>query len=271
MELLINFIIFVINSANEVIMKKILLSVILIGSAVMSSIAQDGIEIKQTGQSTDVSGQTINVVAPDYQAFDVSLDIINNTGTTHQWRVTRLRISVPTGWQDGLCWGHGTDPFGGTCYSSGQMPGDSWTTPGSQSVLFNVADGEYAKLKATIDPDDFVSGTAHYRYYITDDGVTNTDSVDVVVNFTANIKEVKEVVSVSLLPNPATDYLTINLNGIENASYKIVDALGNVIVRETSINNNKKLDVSEFKNGVYFILIEGSGIKPINRKIVIRH
>lgn len=243
----------------------------MLATAIFAVNAQDNIEIYVTGQSTDISGGTHNVVAPDLNSFDVSFDVHNNTGTTYQWRITRVRMDIPIGWKDGLCWGHATDPFGGTCYSSEQMAGDSWTSPGTANVLFDIADGEYGKMKASIDPDDYVSGTAHYRYYITQDGVENMDSVDLIVDFTASIKEVKEEVSVSIAPNPATDYININLTSIDNASVKIVDVLGNVVFKETAIGSTKKIDLTNFKNGVYFVIIESSGLKPITRKVVIRH
>jgi hypothetical protein len=243
------------------------LSIILISAAVK---AQNGIEIYELGQSTDYSGDTIFMTAPSSASFDVPLDVHNSTGTTHAWRVTRWRIDVPTGWTDFLCWGHSTDPFGGTCFSSDQMPTNPWTTPGTQNVLFDIADGEYGKLKATIDPDDVMSGTAHYRYYISDDGANFTDSVDLFIDFTASIKQVKEEVTVNVQPNPASDYAIITLNNADNGTIRIVDVLGNVVSKET-ISGTKKIDLSNFRNGVYFITIETSNGKTINRKLIVKH
>jgi len=251
-------------------MKRVILSflsIVLISAAVK---AQNGIEIYETGQSTDYSGDTIFMAAPNNQAFDVPLDIHNSTGSTHAWRITRWRIDVPAGWSDLLCWGHATDPFGGTCYSSAQMPTNPWTTPGTQQVLFDIADGEYGKLKATIDPDDVLSGIAHYRYYVSDDGANYSDSVDLYIDFTASIKQVKEDVTVNVQPNPASDYAIITLNNAESGTIRIVDVLGNVVSKE-SISGTKKIDLSSFRNGVYFITIETSNGKTINRKLIVRH
>lgn len=227
------------------------------------------ITINYDNQTEDISGQTYNMVAPNYQAFDVPFHINNETGSTKQWRVTRYRISVPEGWSDFLCWGHGTDPFGGTCFSSTQMNGNPWTSPASQSVQFDVNNGEYAKLKVTVDADDWTSGTAHYRYYIVE-GNSTIDSVDLVVQFTASVASIKESISVSIVPNPATDYIQISMSGIESASFKMVDALGSTMIKET-INSNKKINTSDFKSGLYFIVFDIPGQKPITRKVIIKH
>jgi len=249
-------------------MKKLVLLLFL--SLIGGLSAQDGISIMIDGQATELSGQVYNVDATSNLSFDVPFDVFNNTGQAHQWRVTRKKISVGAGWTDGLCWGHGTDPFGGTCFTSGQMNTNPWTTPGSVGVLFTINDGEYGKMKASIDPEDLNSVTSHYRYYISDDGINYADSVDLVVEFTAAIKPVKEPVSVTIVPNPASDYINITLNGAETVTMKMVDVLGNLILKET-VSSNKKIDVTDIKSGVYIISFEGAGVKSFNRKVIIRH
>lgn len=226
------------------------------------------ISINYDNQTEDISGQSYNMVAPSYQAFDVPFRINNESGSTKQWRITRYRISVPAGWSDFLCWGHATDEFGGTCFSSTQMNGNPWTSPASTSVMFDVNDGEYAKLKVTIDADDWVSGSAHYRYYIVE-GNENIDSVDLMIQFTANVTQ-KEPVSVSIVPNPATDFIQISMNGIESASFKMVDALGSTVIKET-IYSNKKINTSDYKSGLYFMVFDIPGQKSITRKVIIKH
>ena len=51
---------------------------------------------------------------------------------------------------------------------------------------------------------------------------------------------------------------------------KIVDLLGNTVLTET-IDSNSKIDVSEFKNGIYFIIVDAEGVKFANRKLVVKH
>jgi len=231
--------------------------------------AQNTISIEIPGTNTDISSQTHEVELTNSDPIDVLFDIINNTGATHQWRITRDKISVPTTWSDFLCWGHCTDQFGGTCYAANVS--DPWTTPANPSVLFDINNSECGKLKVTVNPYDWnTNGQAHYRYYLSDDGTNFSDSVDLVLSYTAALKPVKEEISVNIGPNPAADYVQITMNGVESANLKIMDALGTTISKETLISS-KKINVSELRNGVYFVVIEIPGTKTITRKVIIRH
>ena len=80
----------------------------------------------------------------------------------------------------------------------------------------------------------------------------------------------KEEISVTIGPNPATDYIQITMNGVESANLKIMDALGTTISKE-AITSKKKINVSDLRNGVYFVVIEIPGSKTITRKVIIRH
>jgi hypothetical protein len=248
--------------------KSLFLVIALSSSAI--SIAQNGIVIHVDGQTTDLSGATYNVVAPSNTSFDIPLDVENHTGAPRDWRVTRLRIDAPAGWTDALCWGHATDPFGGTCYSSAQMNTNPWTTPGAQAVLFTINDGEYGKLKASVDPADGIYGSGHYRYYISTNGISYSDSIDVVVDYLASVKPIKEEASVTIYPNPSTEYVTIQLAGMDQSTLKMMDAVGNVLMKEV-IHGNKKINVSDFNNGIYFLLFETANGKTITKKLVVRH
>lgn len=250
-------------------MKTLLISLICFFS--LASLAQNNIVIQFDGQSTDISGQTHVTVAPSGASFDVPFDIINNSGAVAQWRITRKQLSVPSGWTDALCWGHSTDPFGGTCYSSGQMNSNPWTSPGTQAVLFPINDGETGKMKISVDPEDNTFGQAHYRYYITTNGLTMLDSVDLIVDYIAEIKPLnKEEIHITVAPNPSTEYVNIQFTGVEQLQLKMVDALGNVITREL-LTSNRKINVSDLNSGIYFLVFETAGSKSITRKLVVRH
>lgn len=253
----------------EFYMKALFLSLFL--SVSLLAMSQDGIVIHLDGQTADISGQTHTVAISSGASFDIPFDVENNTGAAKQWRITRYKVATPAGWSDALCWGHSTDPFGGTCYSSTQMNSNPWTTPGSQTVLFTINDGEYGKMKVSVDPEDNTYGQGHYRYYISTNGLTMLDSVDLIVDYTASVKPVvKEEISISVAPNPSTEYVNIQFTGAEQLQLKMMDALGNVISREV-LNGNRKLNVSDLNSGVYFLVFEAPGSKSITRKLVVRH
>ena len=125
-------------------------------------------------------------------------------------------------------------------------------------------------MKASIDPADGVYGTAHYRYYVSTNGISYNDSVDVVVDYVASVKPIKEEVGVSISPNPTSEFVSIQLAGMDQSSFKMMDALGNVIMKEV-IHGSKKLNVGDFSNGVYFLVFEASSGKTITKKLVVRH
>ena len=251
-------------------MKIILSFVVILLSWV--SVAQSNIQIHIDGQTNNIAGLTHIEITDNYASLDIPFDVVNNTGAPVQWRITRKQLVVPAGWTDALCWGHSTDPFGGTCYSSGQMNSNPWTSPGTSAVLFTLNDGEYGKMKVSVDPEDNTFGQAHYRYYITStNGATYLDSVDLQFDYISATKPVvKQDINITIAPNPSTEYVQINFSGADQLQLKMVDALGNVITREV-LNANRKINVSDLNSGVYFLVFDIPGSKSITRKLVVRH
>ncbi len=222
--------------------------------------------INVSGNSDVISGGTHEVAVSTPESVDISFDI-NNVGASATWRVTRYQVDVPSGWTDNLCWGHSTDTFGGTCYSSSQMNGNPWTTPTSGS--FVVGEGEYGKLKVSIDPEDLAQGSGHYRYYISYNGSLYIDSVDLVFIYTLGVEEA-EPVSVSIAPNPASDFIQVSMNGVQGAKMKMVDVLGNLVIQK-NVSSSEKIDISSFKSGIYIISFDIPGMKSIMRKVIVKH
>jgi hypothetical protein len=79
---------------------------------------------------------------------------------------------------------------------------------------------------------------------------------------------------VKIYPNPVRDELTISISGNEKAvEMTITDINGKKLVSENvTITSNeliKKLDVSKFAKGIYFVRIS-SGERSYSEKLVIR-
>ncbi len=73
-------------------------------------------------------------------------------------------------------------------------------------------------------------------------------------------KEAEDIASVGNLlnvyPNPAKDVLNLDLNmNLENANLIIVDETGKVLINTTEVKNFMSLDLSNFSNGSYYLLI----------------
>jgi len=73
-----------------------------------------------------------------------------------------------------------------------------------------------------------------------------------------------------IYPNPATDYIVVDLPaGISSqASITVIDVLGKVVSNQT-IDSGASMDVSSLSNGAYLLRINYDG-KSITRKIFIK-
>ena len=244
-------------------MKKLYFTILLILPSFL--FAQTTINLQDSEEN--ISGGSYEFTASNSSAVDVPLEIKNMGSSDADWRITRLRINVPAGWSDLICWGHSTDAFGGTCFSSSQMLGNPWTTPVSSN--FTVSPNEYGKLKVTINPEEGATGLGHYRYYVSNDGVNFIDSVDIKFDYSLSVQEV-EPIQVSIVPNPASDFIQINLSGAVTAQMKMVDVLGSEVLNQT-VMSTASFDISNFRNGVYIMTFNAPGSKSIVRKVIVKH
>lgn len=244
-------------------MKKLYFTILLILPSFL--FAQTTINLQDSEEN--ISGGSYEFTASNSNAVDVPLEIKNMGSSDADWRITRLRINVPAGWSDLICWGHSTDAFGGTCFSSSQMLGNPWTTPVSSN--FTVSPNEYGKLKVTINPEEGATGLGHYRYYVSNDGVNFIDSVDIKFDYSLSVQEV-EPIQVSIVPNPASDFIQINLSGAVTAQMKMVDVLGSEVLNRT-VMSTATFDISNFRNGVYIMTFNAPGSKSIVRKVIVKH
>jgi hypothetical protein len=78
-------------------------------------------------------------------------------------------------------------------------------------------------------------------------------------------------ISVSLYPNPASDFLNINVKGnLVDGSVKILSALGTEVYAE-SLDNFKKIDLSDLKNNVYIVNVYSKDELVQTSRFVVRH
>ena len=241
-------------------MKKILLSIIAVTALMSSSFAQ-GVTIYLDGASTDISGTTESATLLTVDvANEHLLDFIvnNETGAPQDWMITRSTLSEPASWSNYLCWG--PTPGIGNCYPVNAAA--IWSC-GAEAI----PTGGAGKLQTYVSAPS--GGSATYRYYVSTDGVNFLDSIDVEVNSIASVDE-KPNLTASVAPNPATSYVTIKANGVNSASVTLVDVLGNVVRKET-MSGSKTINVSEYKNGIYFLRIDAEGADAVTRKIIVRH
>jgi hypothetical protein len=74
---------------------------------------------------------------------------------------------------------------------------------------------------------------------------------------------------IGIYPNPATQgKIFITSKNTFSKEIKIFDTLGKVIL-ETTINNNKELNISNIQPGMYFIQIKESNV-VVTRKLIVK-
>jgi len=71
---------------------------------------------------------------------------------------------------------------------------------------------------------------------------------------------------ITLYPNPTADVLNFSLAGLENTPVSIIDINGRVVLN-TSISQNRSIDVSQLNAGAYFVQLEVEN-KAVNYRFV---
>ncbi len=79
---------------------------------------------------------------------------------------------------------------------------------------------------------------------------------------TINIRELDGLHFISISPNPANNTLFIE-SKTSNSSIQIYDSRGRLVFNTVKSSNKMQIDVSSFRNGIYFVLIENQS-KAIN-------
>ena len=68
------------------------------------------------------------------------------------------------------------------------------------------------------------------------------------------IKRVEDASNVKLYPNPANDFVNVNLpSNLKLNQYKVYSTSGKVVLMGNNSNDNNRIDVSELQKGIYFI------------------
>jgi hypothetical protein len=102
--------------------------------------------------------------------------------------------------------------------------------------------------------------TYNFRCYEDENiGLVNLTFNQIECDYIEGITSISPVTenSVSVLPNPADDFLIVNGNSRAFEHLLIVDQLGKVRINEKITSpDNKQLDIHELENGIYFVIGE---------------
>jgi hypothetical protein len=88
------------------------------------------------------------------------------------------------------------------------------------------------------------------------------------INSAVGISNTANVNSIYAYPNPASDFITLNII-TSNASIEMYDILGSLVKSEFINQNKSQLNISDLKEGVYFITIKSSDWS-MQQKLIIK-
>lgn len=180
----------------------------------------------------------------------------NLTGGSLDLAWTRLSLDFPEEWEVILC------DYGG-CYvgipENGQM--------------LTIEDTTRGYLRITLNPLDRL-GSGSVSFYVYD--IKQPDSGDT-VSFTltseALTKMDENLVSqkVNVYPNPASDFIYVDLSEIDASSIALLNSRGkSVLQKEISSQDQFKLELSDLPIGLFLLNIKTSNGDLIRKKIIVQ-
>ena len=180
--------------------------------------------------------------------------VTNNTGTDQNFKISRKSIVEPTDWSNYICWD--------ICYIPSSL--ELWT-----SSPYNVIAGESKYFSTYVTSPSF--DNAHYRYYISTDGINFIDSVDVKISTNSlSLNENKESLF-SVFPSPASNTIFISNDSESMAHFYLVDNSGKRILSKTINGLKTSVDISTLNPGMYFYSIfDSENRRLLTRKLIVK-
>jgi hypothetical protein len=127
---------------------------------------------------------------------------------------------------------------------------------------YNVNGSTYTSTPATT--------ITHYVHGIDNNGCTNSDSITVYVNKCTGIVDNNETESqISVYPNPSTGFITIQFGFEGEKEIIITNAVGAIVGRTSTSNNEQNIDLSSKASGIYYIQVN-SKTSSFNHKVLIQ-
>jgi hypothetical protein len=252
-------------------MKKLLLIPVATLLSLFAS-AQASMQVKEMGSQIIMTPNKVLDIATSANANTKTVfDIMNNSVSTKTYNVTRYDITINSvGGQDAdtyFC-------FGGNCYFNGvtTSPVPLVLRPGKSA---SDTSADYFLLICDIDETTSVGlSVVKYTFF----NVANAnDSMQITLKYNGAVginKVNKELSSIDVYPNPASESAFLRLNALKASDSKVTvyNSLGAVVSeKQVYINegkNNIDLKVENYPTGIYFINIKTSESSVTKRLIL---
>lgn len=107
----------------------------------------------------------------------------------------------------------------------------------------------------------------------TNGGCKDTANINIMVYNTNSVSELNENSTILVYPNPASDFVEIDFNGLmqKNISLTVYNSIGKLVESYVYKNTKSiKLNTVNFSNGIYFIQVNVNDKKIVNRLTIAR-
>lgn len=137
---------------------------------------------------------------------------------------------------------------------------------GSVALSSDLSDGQtittlqLEDVTVTINADGIFINNAEVTVadIVTDNGVVHV--IDAVLLPPSNVEETSSM-SVSVYPNPASDFINVNVSGLDRVMFEVVSMTGARVMEGSLNGSNSQLNISNLNDGVYSIrLINGNNV-----------
>ena len=226
------------------------------------------IELRIHNQTALINGTNINITEPVttnmLQDVESKIDVVSTYSTSKTIKVRKREITTNQPLQENaICWGLCT--IGVTWGTSPVLESDPLTMPVSTTPTI---------YSGHVYPQT-LGGTSTFRYIWFDVNNPNDSTwVDVTYNVigTASVNEIEKVTKLSIYPNPASDFLNINLNSNEiNKAIEIMDITGRKVYSKSITRDSELLRVntSGLTPGIYFVSVLANDKTIKTEKVII--
>jgi hypothetical protein len=241
-------------------MKKIITS--LLSVLAISSIAQNPLKIEDAANvGPDIANSIVTLTdVASILEFALDLHVINTSTVSMELKMRTTEMDVCPNTTSATCWSlcppystAGANPIQISTFSQIIAPGDTASVCSLHYKPANLNCCSMFKYEwLDVDNQNAVVAELIVRYVHTSAGTACTVSV----------KEEGFDAEVVISPNPANEMVTFSLSGIENfngMSINVFDMLGKKVSSIAQVGSENSLNVSDFKNGMYFISIMKNG------------
>lgn len=113
---------------------------------------------------------------------------------------------------------------------------------------------------------------ANNTYESTRSGITSTSQFAVVdTSVTLGVHSLVAAAGISVYPNPAADFVTVENNAHANFTYEIYDATGNIMLSVSNADAVNKFDLTAYSNGFYFIRVINTDSNAVVTKRIVKN